>query len=182
MVSKINQNDFELTPFNYSNLESIRITGTVYRHKERLKIKYILSGDLSTIIIPQPHKTLARQYDLWEHTCFEFFLRIKDTAKYWEFNLSPSGKWNVFRFLNYRENIAEELKIDRLPFSVERREESLRVELNFDLNKIKVAQESFNLAIATVVEDKHKQLSYWALTHPKTEADFHHPDSFALDL
>jgi len=38
------------------------------------------------------------------------------------------------------------------------------------------------IAMAAVVEDEGGRLSYWALRHPPGKPDFHHPDSFALEL
>jgi hypothetical protein len=33
-----------------------------------------------------------------------------------------------------------------------------------------------------VVEDYRGRLTYWALEHPPGKPDFHHPDSFAIEL
>ena len=41
---------------------------------------------------------------------------------------------------------------------------------------------ALTLALSVVVEDEQGMLSYWALKHPAGKADFHHPDSFALEL
>ena len=38
------------------------------------------------------------------------------------------------------------------------------------------------LALAAVVEEIDGRLSYWALAHPSGVPDFHHPDSFMLQL
>jgi hypothetical protein len=38
------------------------------------------------------------------------------------------------------------------------------------------------VALAAVVEDYRGQLSYWALEHPPGKPDFHHPDSFSIEL
>ena len=38
------------------------------------------------------------------------------------------------------------------------------------------------LALSTVVKRKDGRISYWALRHPSDKPDFHHPDSFVLDL
>jgi hypothetical protein len=38
------------------------------------------------------------------------------------------------------------------------------------------------IAMAAVVEDEGGRLSYWALRHPPGRPDFHHPDSFTLEL
>ena len=181
MTFVIKKNSFNLVSFDSNNAPSIKINGTVSRLDGRLNIKYVLSNS-TAIIIPQINKIPLRRYDLWEHTCFEFFLRIKNTTKYWEFNLSPSRNWNVFRFLDYRSNIVEEEAFDALPLNVCQNGESLIVTADIDLNKIIATNEKLEAAISTVVESRDRKLSYWALTHPKNEADFHHQDSFTIEV
>ena len=38
------------------------------------------------------------------------------------------------------------------------------------------------LALSAVIERVDGSISYWALRHPSDKPDFHHPDSFVLDL
>ena len=38
------------------------------------------------------------------------------------------------------------------------------------------------LGLAAVIEDKARVLSYWALKHPAEKPDFHHADSFVVEL
>jgi hypothetical protein len=38
------------------------------------------------------------------------------------------------------------------------------------------------IGLAAVIEDQDGRLFYWALEHPAAKPDFHHPDSFALEL
>jgi len=37
-------------------------------------------------------------------------------------------------------------------------------------------------ALSAVIESADGTRSYWALAHPSDKPDFHHPDSFLLDL
>ncbi len=178
----MNQNNFSLVPFDRQTAPAIDIKGFIHRQGDRLTIQYQLVGDLSQILIPPPQKLPTRQYDLWEHTCCEFFLRLKNTTKYWEFNLSPARHWNVFKFENYRQNIAEETIIKSLPFEIFQTSQLLEINLNLDLSPIINPEQDLDMAIATVVEDREGELSYWALTHPETKADFHHQNSFILNL
>ena len=175
------KHSFTLIPFTANTTPEIEITGAIARRNNRLEITYRLRGT-SQIIIPEAIDRPTRQYDLWEHTCFEFFLRLENSNKYWEFNLSPAGHWNVFRFPDYRQDIAEEMAFASLPFQVSQQANLLQLDLEVNLNKIIAGDRNLEVAITTVVEDKEQQLSYWALTHPGTEADFHHRDSFAFDL
>ena len=171
---------FTLIPWAIDTAPAVEITGAIALQSSRLKIIYRLAGT-SQVIVPAATEKPTRQYDLWEHTCFEFFLKLADSTKYWEFNLSPAGHWNVFRFLDYRQNIAEEMAFVTLPFQVLLQNNSLLLNLEVELDKIISSESDLEVGITTVVEDK-QQLSYWALTHPGTEADFHHRDSFIIKL
>ncbi len=182
MLSTVNKSSFDLINFNSNIPAKIQINGDVSRLNNQLKIKFILTGDLAKIIIPLANRSGDRRHNLWEHTCFEFFIRPKNTKKYWEFNLSPSGNWNVFYFLDYRLNIAEEQAFKSLLFEITQKPKSLTVEASVDLNKIEIGDHELDLAVTAVIEDQTEKLSYWALTHPATKADFHHQDSFILSL
>ncbi|MCC0175664.1 DOMON-like domain-containing protein [Waterburya agarophytonicola K14] len=181
MVSLVEKTKFNLIPFDPNYLDLVGVSGEIFRNNNYLNIQYLMSGDLLKVIIPGSKRSL-RKYDLWEHTCFEFFLRLRNTTKYWEFNLSPSGDWNIFRFDNYRENIAEEMAFDSLFFNLALEKNTLQLDLIIDLNKLNIAKKDLDLAISTVVENRNKKLSYWALIHPATEADFHHQDSFIINI
>lgn len=178
----MNKFDFSLIPFSLDTAPDIKITGTIYRQDNQLNIKYLLSENLSTIIVPQVVVSPTRQYVLWEHTCCEFFLGLKGSTKYWEFNLAPSGNWNVFYFPDYRQDIGEEMIFTSLPYTVLQQSDSLELNLEFDLNKIISAEQDLEVGITSVIENQYQQLSYWALTHPANEADFHNRDSFIIAL
>lgn len=176
------QNNFKLIPFAKQTAPQIQITGSISRRDNKLNIKYQLLGDLSKIIISSQAQAPTRQYDLWEHTCCELFLRLKSTTRYWEFNLAPTRNWNIFYFADYRQDITEEMAIASLPFEIAQTPELLKVNLNLDLSPIILAEQDLDVAITTVVENHERELSYWALTHPASEADFHHPESFMIGL
>ncbi|QLQ12045.1 MAG: hypothetical protein HZY74_00360 [Brevundimonas sp.] len=38
------------------------------------------------------------------------------------------------------------------------------------------------IGLTAVIEDTDGTISYWALAHPSDKPDFHHPDSFVLEL
>jgi hypothetical protein len=174
------KNSFSLIPFTRDNAPAIQITGEIERQQNQLSIEYKLQGQ-APIIIPQIVDTPSRQGNLWEYTCCEFFLGLENSTQYWEFNLSPSGHWNVYRFLNYRQNLVEETAFDSLPFQVSQEKEALQLKLEVNLSKI-IFEQSLEVGISTVVEDEQGNLSYWALNHFAKEADFHQRNSFALYL
>jgi hypothetical protein len=170
-----------LIPFTPDTAPAVQITGNIERRHNLLNIEYTLAGQ-SLILIPETSNTPTRQFNLWEHTCCEFFLGLQDSTQYWEFNLSPAGHWNIYRFLDYRQDLVEETAFDSLSFQVLPEHDTLQLKLQVNLNKIITPEQSLEIGITTVIEDRESQLSYWALTHPAREADFHQRNSYLLKL
>ncbi|MEH2127076.1 DOMON-like domain-containing protein [Nostoc sp.] len=177
----MNNQTFSLQPFpSTESFPHLKITGNISRNANQLTICYNLGDDLKEIAITPPSNAPSRKYELWKDTCFEFFLGIKDSARYWEFNLSPAGHWNVYRFEGYRQGMQEETAFEKLPFSVHNQADSLALALDVDLDKIVSAEQAIEIGITTVIKNIDGNVSYWALTHRGEEADFHLRDSFII--
>ncbi|WP_315788047.1 DOMON-like domain-containing protein [Fischerella sp. JS2] len=178
----MNKQNFSLQPFpTDKSLPNIKITGHIARYGNQINLCYTLSGDLEEIAIAPLSDPPQRQHELWEDTCFEFFLGIKNSQQYWEFNLSPAGHWNIYSFNGYRQGMQEETAFTSLPFSVQYQSDNLVLALNIDLSGIVSQEQTLEVAITTVI--KHRDgISYWALTHQGKEADFHLRDSFMIEL
>ncbi|MBW4620544.1 MAG: DOMON-like domain-containing protein [Cyanosarcina radialis HA8281-LM2] len=179
----MNDRSFSLQPFPGSSpLPDIEIAGKIARHSNTLTIAYQLVGTLAEIAIASPSARPARKHELWEETCFEFFIATPNSSQYWEFNLSPAGDWNVYRFASYRAGMEEEMAFELLPFSVQTRSNAFLLDLKLNLDPIVSPETNLQIAISTVIKSKNGDISYWALTHPGVQADFHHPDGFAIAL
>ncbi|MEH2300465.1 MAG: DOMON-like domain-containing protein [Nostoc sp.] len=193
----MNDQTFSLQPFaSTKSLPNLKIAGNIARNSNQLAIRYMLEGDLKEIVlafaqrlvekptvgIASPSNAPSRKHELWEDTCFELFVGIKDSARYWEFNLSPAGHWNVYRFDGYRQGMREETAFTILPFNVQNQADGLALVLNVDLGKIVSAEQAIEVAITTVIKHRDGEVTYWALTHQSAEADFHLRDSFIVEL
>ena len=172
---------FSLQPFSQNSSSDLEIIGTVARRANVLTISYSLLGDLADVVVAPPAAP-ARQSQLWEATCFEFFLGTKNDKQYWEFNLSPAGHWNIYCFADYRQGMKEETAFPTLPFSVQTEPDALSIALKINLGAVFAASQTLEMAIAAVVKSTTGDLSYWALKHPEKEPDFHLRDSFTLKL
>jgi hypothetical protein len=172
---------FVLQPFAPVPL-NLSITGEIARTVDELTISYRLAGDLSRILIPEVTAIPQRRLELWEATCFEFFLAPLGEPYYWEFNISPSGDWNVFRLDSYRQGLRNEEVVLDLPVVMERKSDCITLNLQFDVEQLVPAGQSFEAAITTVVQDQNHHLSYWALQHSGQAADFHRRADFLLKL
>lgn len=140
-----------------------------------LSLEYVLAGPVETVRWPQA-AARASTDELWRTTCFEAFVRT-EAGGYVEYNLSPSGAWAAYRFDGYREGMRD-LEI-AAPFIVTRLAPG-RFVLTVDVELPEDATDAVGLT--AVIEGLDGAIGYWALAHPSDKPDFHHPDSFALDL
>jgi hypothetical protein len=84
---------FTLKPFRGEGIgPDLAITGSIGRSASSLSLDSALRGDLRALAIPAPDSFPRRKDRLWEETCLEFFLGIRNSEGYWEFHLSPAGK------------------------------------------------------------------------------------------
>ncbi len=178
----MNDSRFSLQPFAANNsLRDFQITGSVTRRDRIFAIRYLLLGSLAEVMIPALADNPVRKNELWQETCCEFFLAVKDSPSYWEFNLSPAGHWNVYRFDAYRQGMQAEMAFTSLPFTVESQSDALSLSLEFDLDKIVEADQPIEVAISTVIKLRNAEVIYCALIHPGSQADFHRRDSFIIN-
>jgi hypothetical protein len=179
----MNDQCFSLQPFPTTGpLPCFQITGSIARRSNRFAIRYALLGPLAELVLPAPAPMPERKKGLWEETCFEFFLAVKDSPRYWECNLSPGGHWNVYRFAAYRQKMQEEAAVASLPFSVRIQTDALELALELDLNQIVQADQTLEAAISAVVKHQNGVVTYWALAHLGPQADFHRRDGFIVTL
>ena len=175
--------NFSLHPFGLTGPGlDLGITGQLSRRAPNLAIRYVLVGRLAEVAMPAPAAAPARRRGLWEETCFEFFLGLQDSPGYWEFNLSPAGTWNVYRFSGYRQDLTEEPAFTSLPFDLQRRQDSLGVTLEIDLTRIIPAGRALEVGVAAVVKLTDGRATYWALSHPGPRPDFHRREGFSLNM
>lgn len=162
--------------------ECVSIKGTIRRRAGTLSLYCELSGSTPAVAIPAPAVSPVRKHALWEETCFEFFLAEKDAEPYREFNISPTGDWNVYSFSSYRQGMREELSFSSLPVTVEARRGLTCISLEVDLRKIRAAELALDACVSAVVKTTDGSKTYWALVHPGARADFHRRDGFVLKL
>jgi hypothetical protein len=149
---------------------------------ERLELRYRAIGDTSQVSLPSP-AIPVRSDQLWEHTCFEAFVRAGPDAPYYEFNFAPSLEWAAYRFAGHRRGMCSP-EIE--PPDVRARSDSHCYELEASLQLAKFpdlpANALWQLNLSAVIEERNGRKSYWALAHPSGKADFHHPDCFTHHL
>ncbi|WP_439115372.1 DOMON-like domain-containing protein [Hydrogenophaga sp.] len=143
-----------------------------------LLLSYRISGNVSALKIPL-RATPGAADGLWQHTCFEAFVKVPGESAYCEFNFSPSGQWAAYRF-------SDERVRDTTAEAAQGRIEP-HIDMGLDANTLHLqawlphsalpaapAGQPLQWGLTAVVEDRSGQLSYWALHHPAAKPDFHH--------
>lgn len=148
-----------------------------------LAITYSIEGNLSWVRVP-PLRPPRIAHGLWQKTCCECFIMLGGGPGYHEFNFAPSSEWAIYRFSKYREGEALVDEALNPGIAVRRSADKLELDVSIPLVRLSAAHahERLALALAAVIEDDAGVLSCWALRHPEGRADFHHRDSFALEL
>lgn len=116
----------------------------------------------------------GRRDRLWEHTCCEAFVGVRDGEGYLELNLAPSEDWALWAFDGYRTGMRAaasdppRLRVLRMP-------RELRVEAIVDAATLAglLGAAPYQVGLAAVVEEQGGRRSYFALAHVAPEPDFH---------
>ena len=174
---------FTLIPFPGPEIPAISLTGKLLLENHRLTLHYSLAGNTDCVLLSPASLTPSRKDELWKGTCFEFFLAVKDQPGYWEFNMSPSGDWNVYRMNTYRRiGFREETGISQLPFAFKQESGRYLLDVSVDLTSLIEPGQELEVAVAAIIQTRDGNETYWALTHPAAHADFHLRESFILKL
>jgi hypothetical protein len=162
----------------------LRLSGRIGRDGERLWVSYSLAGPLQTLAIPALTASPSRRHGLWQATCMELFLARPGQEGYLEFNLSPSGDWNVYQLDGYRQGLRPDPAWSALPLTRPdpTPANTLELRLTTTLPAELAAAPQLEAAVTAVLQHRNGSCSYWALRHPGQEADFHRRDGFALRL
>jgi hypothetical protein len=143
-----------------------------------LALRYRIEADLERLRIPPPCARAPGER-LWQHLCCEVFVAPASAragaGPYREFNFSPSGEWSAYAFQGYREGGPLAVADPGIAVRTEGQALELAASVAVEAAKLRVA-------LCVVIEELDGALSYWALRHPASRPDFHHPDGFALEI
>lgn len=176
------EHNFTLQPFSAPTTVEVAISGSIARSSNALTVRYALIGEIEALMISDLADKPIRKNGLWRETCFELFLAVRNRRNYWEFNMSPSGHWNVYRFVQYRQGMQEERAFLALPIAVSRRSSALSLGVEVDLDRIADAGDDVEIGVSAVTRQREDSLTYWALVHCRSQPDFHDRASFVLNL
>lgn len=147
-----------------------------------LAFTYAVTGRVSDLAMP-PVTVVGRTDRLWRHTCFEAFVGSSAEVAYYEFNFAPSRQWAAYQFSSYRSGMRVATEIDAPQITVQSNSERHVLRASLDVTQLSLGRGStLRVGLSAVIEEVGGHRSYWALAHPSGKADFHHSDSFVLEL
>ncbi len=160
-----------------------RIEVEVARPRARtLVFTYAVTGRISDLVMPSV-AAAVRTDDLWRHTCFEAFICSSADLAYYEFNFAPSRQWAAYQFSSYRSGMRVATEIDAPQIVVQCNPERHVLRAALGVNQLALAGRSIvRVGLSAVIEEVGGHRSYWALAHPSGKPDFHHSNSFVLEV
>ena len=160
------------------------------RNDTKVSIEFKLIGKIPLVDLGKPglvsHQN--RENFLWQHTCFEGFIGLPTEEKYWEFNITPLGGWNFYRFTSYREDMIEDSRVKQIIILHTNDSGQYSVTCDIDFSDIREVKDHWEkgetvlLGLSAVIEMKNGQKTYCALKHCGERPDFHAKKSFSLRL
>jgi len=146
-------------------------------------LEYRVEGIIADLRLPVPSAP-TRSDELWQHTCFEAFVRAGNGDPYFEFNFAPSMQWAAYRFDGYRAGMspAQGINPPRISMKTDASSVVLQAMLALDGLTDFSGDGPLRLGLAAVIEETNGRKSWWALAHPPGRPDFHHRDCFALEV
>ncbi|WP_413557653.1 DOMON-like domain-containing protein [Bdellovibrio sp. HCB209] len=142
-------------------------------------LEYFLVGPTRHLHFPplSEDASSVRRDELWKTTCLEAFFSFDQAADspYLEVNCSPNGDWNAYAFTGYRQGMRPDgtASVNLIYRALESDEAIFRVKIQSPAIK------NFKqLGVTAVIEFSDGSKSYFALTHPGPQADFHNKTSF----
>jgi len=182
----VSQLQSTLHPFAQQSAPALRLDATAQLllqpgQRPELLLSYQIDA-AACLLMGEPSAEPRRCDGLWHHTCLEAFVRDPAADAYWEYNLSPSGDWNVYRLDGYRQGLRQESAYGTLPFKLKQRSGAVELELRCCLPPPLHRAAQLQLGLCAVMQEHSGRLSYWALSHPASEPDFHDPRGWTLRL
>jgi len=172
----------QLIPFFPRPAESLEVTVSVVRDDCSLALSFHIQGDVSSLSIPETVAVPARCDGLWRATCCECFFKQEGNDAYYEANVSPGGNWNLYSFRSYRAGMQEAGGEGAIRSETVIGKREVVLSCRVCLAGLAITGNALTVGVSCVFGHTDGTKSYWALSHPGREPDFHHPGAFGLRL
>lgn len=170
--------NYALKPFSEdSSQDSQRqdITVMMALHEDELTLRYQVDGDSSDLFWPEQKQAPERRDEIWQATCFEFFLASRNNAPYIELNFCPSGDWAAYVFDVYRgSSINPDFSAPRISTTkTTSSSKVLEVVIPWlPLKSLLSEGDALIFALTACLQNGGKQ-SFWSHAHAADQPDFH---------
>jgi hypothetical protein len=148
-----------------------------------LTLAFRLAGDLARIRMPVRGRTRVGDR-LWEHTCFEAFIRVDGAAEYHELNFAPSGEWAAYALRSYRDLVGSVDAALAPQLAMDMAAEGMQLQAVVELDRLssRYVRALLQVGLSAVIEASDGTRSYWALCHAADRPDFHRAESWTVRL
>lgn len=166
---------YPLVPWPDPALPAVRaVTAQVAKTSEQLLVRFVLESEVAALRLPEPAARPGPHDGLWQHTCFEAFVGDGASARYAEFNFSPSGSWAGYAFSRPRVRVATALAAITQTPRCRHDGGTLHLDARIDVTAIGwTITPATPIGLSAVLEARDGRLTYWALCHPGAKPDFH---------
>ena len=172
-----------LTAFGNSASEAWQLRARILRLDQiSLTLNFELVAPAAELIWPVAAAVGHRCDELWHSTCLEVFIAKPGDTNYWEVNLSPRGDWNVYQLDDYRQGLRPEASIGSIPIHSTSKPDRHQLKATLVLPQPLIDARRLQANLCAVVESANGRISYWALSHPAKDADFHAREGFVLEI
>ena len=144
---------------------------------ERLELVYRAQGRIADLLVPAPADP-ERADGLWASTCFELFAKPASGEAYCEFNFAPSSQWAAYAFDGYRAGMRE-LALEAPDIEMSATDDGFELRVAVEASALRAGAV---FALTAVIEETSGAKSYWSLRHAAGKPDFHHAESYAVEL
>jgi len=157
---------------HHKKQKEIEVEASLEINEKKITVEYKICGELKNYHIERISKK-QRANELWKATCLELFISPKRDLNYWELNISPSKKWNVYAFDSYKKNMREEMRISSPILKIDSKERYyfISCEFNLQIENLHLEQSRFNLAV--ILLDTHGMRHFYTINKKESVVDFH---------
>jgi hypothetical protein len=171
-----------LQPFSENQRNGFAVECLLNRSDDHLSLLFSITGAVGELVIPDNQRLALRKDKLWCTTCFESFFKVNASPRYWELNVSPGGHWNLYRFSDYRKDMAEETAVSAITSRLSLENNLLSLSISLQISNLVAPEAKMMAGVCCVLESRNGEKHYWAITHLRNQPDFHHPGSMCRSM
>lgn len=173
---------FHRLPAHPTSPSPFEVVAAACRRPYGVGLCYRVAGAADRLELPRSRGGV-RCDGLWQQTCFEVFIGLRNAPAYVEFNFSPRGDWAGYGFSDYRQPVGN---VPADPPAVRSHWQGDALVIEADLVASAWAapwlRGGVSVGLSAVLAAPDGAFHYHALTHPRAVPDFHDPHARVVDL